>query len=191
MILSKPEIIEYVRTGKVVFDPPVSDNCIKQVSIDLHLGEKFTNFKAAPGYLSAIQMDSSLWTSADLWTHHDQRTCYRLDPGQFVLAQTLETVTIPNDLVGFVEGRSSWARMGIAIHLTAPKIDPGFQGPITLEMANFSRVPIELRAKIDKPAQLILFRISSPLPADELYGSADNDVFQYQKDPIPYRQDGA
>jgi len=77
--------------------------------------------------------------------------------------------------------------MGITIHLTAPKIDPGFDGPITLEMANFSKVPIELRAEIDKPAQLMLFRISSPLPQADLYGGSDQDAFQYQKDPIPYR----
>jgi dCTP deaminase len=112
----------------------------------------------------------------------------RLDPGEFVLAQTLENVLIPNDLVGLVEGRSSWARMGVTIHLTAPKIDPGFHGPITLEMANFTKAPIELRAEFDKPAQLMLIRISTTLADDEVYGCEETDIFQYQVDPIPRRK---
>ena len=53
-----------------------------------------------------------------------------------MLAQTLERVVMPNDLMGLVEGRSSWARVGLSVHLTAPKIDPGFDGTITLEIAN-------------------------------------------------------
>jgi len=186
VVLSKPDILKYLKGGTLRFDPPLPDGAVKQVSVDLRLGKKFTRFKEIPGYLPAIQMDKSLWQSADLWEHveHDR---YRLNPGEFVLAQTLETVVIPNDLVGLVEGRSSWARMGVTIHLTAPKIDPGFNGPITLEMANFTKAPIELRAGVDKPAQLMLLRITSPLPDDELYGCEDTDIFQYQQDPIPYR----
>ena len=72
----------------------------------------------------AIHVDPSLWTSADLWEHQETDT-YRLNPGQFVLAQTLERVRIPPDLVGLVEGRSSWARVGVTIHVTAPKIGSG------------------------------------------------------------------
>ena len=186
MVLSKPQIIEYLGQKKLRFDPQISEDSIKQVSIDLRLGRRFTSFKAPPGYLPAIQMDKSLWESNELWEHLEMDS-YRLKPGEFVLAQTLETVSVPNDLVGLVEGRSSWARMGVTIHLTAPKIDPGFQGPITLEMANFTKAAIDLRAEIDKPAQIMFLRISSPLPSEELYGSGDNDIFQYQKDPIPYR----
>lgn len=72
-------------------------------------------------------------------------------PGGFVLAQTLERVYTPPDLVGFVEGRSSWARIGVTIHVTAPKIDPGFDATITLEMGNFGKIPVELRAGVDEP----------------------------------------
>lgn len=99
--------------------------------------------------------------------------------------RTLERIVIPNDLVGFVEGRSSFARVGITIHLTAPKIDPGFDGTITLEMANFGRVPVELRAEKDLPAQLILMQISHPLEGLHLYGGGEKDIFQYQDAPIP------
>jgi len=97
----------------------------------------------------------------------------------------MERVCIPPDLVGLVEGRSSWARVGITIHVTAPKIDPGFNGKITLEMANFGCVPVDLRAGIDEPAQLMLLTISSPLGDLDLYGSSDRDVFQHQTGTIP------
>ncbi|HSF41718.1 MAG TPA: dCTP deaminase [Thermoanaerobaculia bacterium] len=187
MVLSKPDILRYLSEGRLRIDPPLSQERVAQVSVDLSLGRKFTSFRAMPGYLPAIHVDPSLWTSTDLW-HHCEQDVFRLNPGEFVLAQTLERVSIPSDLVGFVEGRSSWARIGVTIHVTAPKIDPGFNAPITLEMANFGRVPVDLRAGVDKPAQLILMRISTPLDELELYGAGRRDSFQYQTDPIPYRQ---
>lgn len=187
MVLSKQDILRYISDGLLVIDPPVSDEKIKQVSIDLKLGRNFSCFKEPPAYLPAIHVDPSLWTSADLWSHHEADV-YRLEPGQFVLAQTLERVRIPPDLVGLVEGRSSWARVGVTIHVTAPKIDPGFEGRITLEMANFGRVPVDLRAVVDEPAQLMLLRVSSPLIDSELYGRGDRDVFQYQESTIPHQK---
>jgi dCTP deaminase len=156
---------------------------VAQVSIDLRLGRKFTVFKR-PAYLSAIHVDHSLWASADLWETHEADT-FRLEPGSFVLAQTLERVLIPNDLVGLIEGRSSFARVGITIHVTAPKIDPGFDAHVTLEMMNLGGAPVELRAGVDMPAQLMLMQISQPLPDTDLYGAGRSDVFQYQTDPIP------
>lgn len=187
MILSKPDLLRYLHEGKLRIDPAVHPERIAQVSIDLHLGRKFSAFKVLPGYLPAVHVDLSLWTSTDLW-HHCEQDVFRLHPGEFVLAQTLESVSIPPDLVGFVEGRSSWARIGVTIHVTAPKIDPGFSAPITMEMANFGRIPVDLRAGIDRPAQLMLMRVTTPLDDVDLYGSDGQGNFQFQKDPIPYRQ---
>lgn len=184
MVLSKPDILRYLNEGKLKFDPNVPPERVDQVSIDLRLGRKFTTFKNVPGYISAIHVDKSLWKSADLWNHEEQDV-FQLKPGEFVLAQTLERVHIPNDLVGFVEGRSSFARVGVTIHVTAPKIDPGFEGHITLEMTNFGKATVELRAGIDQPAQLILMQITIPLEKLELYAASDKDVFQYQTTPIP------
>jgi len=186
-MLSRPDLLRYLAEGRLQIDPPVNEDQVAQVSIDLSLGRKFSTFKEPPRYLPAIHVDPSLWTSGDLW-NHEERDVFRLEPGKFVLAQTLERVSIPPDLVGFVEGRSSWARVGITIHVTAPKIDPGFSAPITLEMANFGRIAVDLRAVVDKPAQLMLFRLSTPLHELELYGSGAQDSFQYQTDPIPHRR---
>jgi dCTP deaminase len=187
LVLSKPDILHYIQDGRLRFNPAIPPERVAQVSIDLKLGRKFTRFKRPPGYLAAIRMDPSLWGSVDLWDH-EETEIYRLDPQQFVLAQTLERVCIPNDLVGLVEGRSSFARVGISVHVTAPKIDPGFDAHITLELTNHGSVAVELRAGIDEPAQLILMRISTPLEPSELYGTGAQDMFQYQTDPIPHRK---
>ena len=114
MLLSKPDILAYLREGKLRFEPSIGEDRVAQVSVDLKLGNKFTTFKQPPHYLPCIHVDPSLWDSADLWEHRQSDT-FRLEPGGFVLAQTLESVHIPPDLAGFVEGRSSWARVGVTI----------------------------------------------------------------------------
>lgn len=104
MILSRPDILDYLKNGRLAFDPPIEEGQVAQVSIDLHLGCEFTIFKVPPKYLPAIKIDSSLWESEDLWQHYTQDE-FQLNPNEFVLAQTLEKVTIPPELVGLVEGR--------------------------------------------------------------------------------------
>lgn len=186
MILSKIDILDYLADGRLKIDPFAGPEAVAQVSVDLRLGRKFTTFREPPAYLSAIHVDHSLWKSVDLWDHVEANE-FRLKPGGFVLAQTLERVHIPGDLVGLVEGRSSWARVGISIHVTAPKIDPGFDAQITLEMFNLGKIPVDLRAEVDRPAQLMLLRVSTPLAAQELYGKGSHDTFQGQTSPIPHK----
>jgi dCTP deaminase len=187
LVLSKPDRERYLAERALRFDPEISPDQIAQVSIDLRLGHKFSTFRERPGYLPAIHVDPSLWDSQDLWAH-EERDVFRLEPGHLVLAQTLERVHIPSDVVGLLEGRSSFARVGVTIHVTAPKIDPGFDATITLEMANFGRVAVDLRAEIDRPAQLMLLQLSTPLAEADLYGASPSDVFQGQMDPIPRRR---
>ena len=185
MVLSRPDLLERIRSGGLGIEPPVDASRVGQVSIDLKLGRRFSRFRSVrPGHIAAIHVDPALWSSQDLWEHFEDREVYRLEPGAFVLAHTLERVRIPNDLVGLVEGRSSFARVGVTVHVTAPKIDPGFQGTITLEMANFGTVPVDLRPGVDEPAQLLLLRLTSPLADADLYGAGAEDVFQYQADPL-------
>ena len=184
MILSRPEIIKYLESNALRFDPQVSEDRVKQVSIDLLLGRQFTTFKDPPDYLHTVKIDPSIGSSKDLCEHRvgDEFT---LHPGEFVLAQTLESVHIPGSLMGFVEGRSSYARFGLTVHLSAPKIDPGFTGHIALEMANFGKLPVTLRAGIDSPAQLILAQISPSLDPSEQYGAQPTDIYQNQQSPLP------
>lgn len=184
MVLSRPDILAALRSGHVQIEPSLPESRVAQVSIDLALGRRFTRFAGKPAYLPAIHVEPALWDSKDLWETVESET-YRIQPGGFLLAHTMERVTLPLDLVGLVEGRSSFARVGVSIHITAPKIDPGFTGTITLEMFNFSSIPVELRAGTDRPAQLMLLQVTTPLESTQGYGSRPGDVFQGQESPLP------
>ena len=105
-----------------------------------------------------------------------------------VLAQTLERVHLPNDLMGLVEGRSSWARFGVGVHITAPKIDPEYGQPITLELFNLSEAAYELQPEVDQPCQLLLMEVSTALAEDEIYGSLPGDFFANFSTPVPKKK---
>lgn len=186
MFLSHRDIIRELEDNGLSFDPPISPDRVRQISIDLRIGRRFTTFKEGAGYVNSIQMDPSLWDSKDLWETREAES-FRLESGSFVLAQTLEQICMPGHLMGLVEGRSGYARIGIAVHLTAPKIDPGFRGHITLEMTNFGKMPVTLRAEKDTPVQLLLANITTPLSGTDLYGAQSTDLFQGQENPIPTR----
>lgn len=186
MILSKPDILRRLRPGGVEIEPAPGENRVGPVSINLRLGRKFTTFAPDfPRHITSIQVEPSVYQSVDLWRHAEDQDHFDLTPEGFVLAQTLEVVTIPPDLMGLLEGRSSWARIGLGVHLTAPKIDPGFTGTIVLEISNVGPATVRLRAEVDEPAQLMLLPLSTPLDPSDVYGADESDVFQFQSDPIP------
>lgn len=92
---------------------------------------------------------------------------FTLMPNQFRLAHTEEKIKLPPHLAARIEGKSSWARLGLQIHC-AGFIDPGFLGQVTLELKNLTDQPITL----DRGAavgQLAVFRLSSP--SQRPYGS--------------------
>lgn len=88
---------------------------------------------------------------------------FYLHPGELALAVTLESVTLPDNLVGWLDGRSSLARLGLMVHVTAHRIDPGWHGQIVLEFYNSGKLPLALR-----PGMVI-----GALSFEPLSGSAD------------------
>ena len=186
MVLSKPDIMRWMKEGGLKIEPAPAPSGIKQVSVDLRLGRKFSVMKELPEHVSSVRVKPSLFESRDLWEAQREEDRFVLEPSEFVLAHTHETVTMPSDLVGLVEGRSSWARAGLGVHVTAPKIDPGFEGTITLEIYNVGKMKVELVAEEDTPAQLILLKLTTDLEEADLYGVDESDRFQFQSDPIPH-----
>ncbi len=88
-------------------------------------------------------------------------------PKEFVLATTAENVSIPDNMVGEVKGRSTWARRGLVIE-SAGYVDPGFSGTITLELYNFSNNTLWLPLG-ERICQIAFSLLSSP--AQRPYGS--------------------
>src|SRR5437867_12520812 len=87
-------------------------------------------------------------------------------------------------MIALVEGRSTYARMGLSMHQTAPWIQPGWSGQIVMEMMNNGALTIELTPLIDRPCQLTLFRLSRALPAQLAYASRPTDTYKNPENPI-------
>jgi dCTP deaminase len=105
---------------------------------------------------------------------------FTLHPGDFALGSTMETVWIPDDLVGQVNGRSSVGRLAIVVHATAGFVDPGFRGQVTLELANIGRIPVRLYPGM-RIAQIALQRMTSP--AARPYGEKRGSNYSGQAGP--------
>ena len=118
-----------------------------------------------------------------------KRKTYVLDPGEFILALTHEHIWMPRNLIAMVEGRSTYARVGLSMHQTAPWIQPGWDGQITLEIRNSGPFKVALTPLDDMPCQLTFFELTSELQEDQAYGSRATDVFQSQKSALPKRQE--
>jgi dCTP deaminase len=91
---------------------------------------------------------------------YDVRIAERVVVGvKMVLASTLERFDMPNDVLGQVCDKSTWARRGVAVQNTI--IEPGWRGYLTLELTNQSGGLIEIQAS-DPIAQIIFFRLEAP-----------------------------
>tara|TARA_Y100000590_G_scaffold201115_2_gene228554 strand:- start:1509 stop:1928 length:420 start_codon:yes stop_codon:yes gene_type:complete len=115
----------------------------------------------------------------------DEVTPFVLHPGEFALGVTFESVTLPNDVVGRLDGKSSLGRLGLVVHSTAGFVDPGWEGNLTLELSNLSNLPINLYAYM-KVSQISFMRLTTP--ADIPYGSSKiGSKYQGQDEPTPSR----
>lgn len=150
MRLCDRDIENYLDTGKIVIEPRPSSDKISGISADLTLGNSFRVFNdhAAPyvdvsGSRESINkvLDSIMSKEIVL----DLGGAFFLHPGELALAVTRETITLPDNIVGWLDGRSSLARLGLMVHVTAHRIDPGWSGQIVLEFFNGGKLPIALR----------------------------------------------
>jgi dCTP deaminase len=181
MLLSDRDLVAEIKSGRLGLEP-FEPALVQPSSIDVRLDRWFRVF------------NNSRYTHIDPARQQDDLTSLRevpdgepfvLHPTEFVLASTLEVVTLPNDLAGRLEGKSSLGRLGLLTHSTAGFIDPGFSGHVTLELSNVANLPITLWPGM-KIGQLCLFRLSSP--AEHPYGSAIyGSRYQGQRGPTPSR----
>ena len=141
-VLSDATIRELIEIGRIVIDP-FDPSMIQPASVDIRLGNSFRVF-----HNHRIQSIDLGDPPRDLTEHveiDEADGTFVIHPGEFVLGRTQEWVEIPDDVVCRIEGKSSIGRLGLVVHATAGFVDPGFQGTLTLEIANFNSVPIVLR----------------------------------------------
>lgn len=136
MILSDGEIRSLIE-GRSLRIEPIEASQIQPASVDIRLGDTFCVLEDNSNGIIRMKEEVKYKTM--------RTDRYLLLPGQFVLATTMEYITLPNHLTAFVEGRSSLGRLGLFIQ-NAGWVDPGFEGEITLELFNANRYAIELQA---------------------------------------------
>ncbi len=136
MILSDKTIMKMLKEGTLEI-APLTESQIQPASVDVRLGDTFSVVEDTSTGIINLEKEIKYKTI--------KTDTYLLLPGQFVLATTMEYISLPNNLTAFVEGRSSLGRMGLFIQ-NAGWVDPGFRGEITLELYNANRCAIELKA---------------------------------------------
>lgn len=181
VLLSDRDIRAEIAAGRLALEP-YDDSLVQPSSIDVRLDNLFRVF------------NNTRYTHIDPSIQQDELTSlvqpragepFVLHPGEFVLGSTLELCTLPDDLAGRLEGKSSLGRLGLLTHSTAGFIDPGFSGHITLELSNVANLPITLWPGM-KIGQLCLLRLTSP--AQYPYGSSEaGSKYQGQRGPTPSR----
>ncbi|CAM4338748.1 dCTP deaminase [Pseudoalteromonas sp. SR44-5] len=150
MRLSDTHIKEYIAQQRIIIEPSPTDEMISGVTADLRLGNKFRVFQdhtAAYVDLSGPkdQLNKAMESIMSDEIVLKEGDAFFLHPGELALAMTYEKVTLPADIVGWLDGRSSLARLGLMVHVTAHRIDPGWSGNIVLEFYNSGKLPLALR----------------------------------------------
>ncbi len=189
MRLSDVEIKNYLAQQKIVISPQPDTESISGVTVDVRLGNKFRVFEGhnAPfidisGAKEDVQKALDSVMSDEIVLEGDQP--FILHPGELALAMTLESVTLPADIVGWLDGRSSLARLGLMVHVTAHRIDPGWCGNIVLEFINAGKLPLALRAGMQIGA-LNFEMLSSP--AQNPYNKRANAKYKDQSGAVASR----
>ena len=177
MLLSDRDIRAELASGRVVLEP-FDDAMVQPSSVDVRMDKYFRVFENHRyPHIDPAEEQAELTRLVE----PEPGEPFILHPGEFVLASTYEVVTLPDDIAGRLEGKSSLGRLGLLTHSTAGFIDPGFSGHVTLELSNVATLPIKLWPGM-KIGQLCLFRLSSP--AEHPYGSAQyGSRYQGQRGP--------
>jgi dCTP deaminase len=189
MRLCDKDIEQYLDEGKIIIEPKPNSSMISGVSVDIRLGNEFRVFRdhTAPYVdLSApkaeVQKAMNSIMSDEIFI--EDGDAFFLHPGELALAVTYEAVTLPDNIVGWLDGRSSLARLGLMVHVTAHRIDPGWSGQIVLEFFNSGKLPLALRPKM-KIAALNFETMSSS--AARPYNKRDDAKYKGQKGAVASR----
>ncbi len=180
MVLSDRTIRRLLGEGRIGIDP-YEESLLQPSSVDVRVDRYFRVFRNSRyPFINVKEAQEDLTELVEI----DDEP-FILHPGEFVLGSTLERVTLPDDLVARLEGKSSLGRLGLLIHSTAGFIDPGWDGHVTLELSNVATLPITIYHRM-KIGQLSFVQLTEP--AETPYGSGTiGSKYQGQQGPTPSR----
>ena len=144
MVLSDRDILIALDEGRIKIDPrPDMATQLGAISVDFRLGSTFMVFEhSRHSFIDPRRPQSIGDAMRTIEVSGDEP--FIMQPGDFALASTMETLELPNDLLGRLEGRSSIARLGITVHSTAALFEPGWTGTATMELSNLGRMAVAL-----------------------------------------------
>ncbi len=179
MVLSDRTIRAEIDAGRIEIEP-FDEDLVQPSSVDVRVDRRFRVFhNARYPYIDVRQPMEDLTELVEVANDEP----FILHPGEFVLGQTLEHVTLPDDLVARLEGKSSLGRLGLLIHSTAGFVDCGWEGNLTLELSNVANLPITIYHGMPI-GQISFMRMDGPV--ENPYGSRDSK-YQGQAEPTPSR----
>ena len=144
MVLSDRDILKAMEAGRIKIDPrPDFERQLGSVSIDFRLGNTFMVFEHSRFSFIDPRHPQSIGDAMRTIVVSDDEP-FIMQPGDFALASTVETLELADDLLGRLEGRSSIARLGITVHSTAAVFEPGWVGTATMELSNLGRMAVAL-----------------------------------------------
>lgn len=140
-LLTKSNILDEIKQKRVVIEPPLKQDQINGASIDLTLGDEFRNFRKRAGAIDILET-----TDYKRYTTKVRVKTILIRPQETIIAITKEKISLPNNIVGWLEGRSRFARLGLLIHISAGLIHPGVKNRQVLEITNLSPNILKLYA---------------------------------------------
>ena len=181
VVLSDRTIRTEIEAGRIAIEP-FDPGLVQPSSVDVRVDRRFRVFhNARYPYIDVRAPMDGLTELIEM----EGDEPFILHPGEFVLGQTLERVTLPDDLVARLEGKSSLGRLGLLIHSTAGFVDAGFSGNLTLELSNVANLPITLYHAMPI-GQISFMRMDGPV--ENPYGSrASGSKYQGQTEPTASR----
>jgi dCTP deaminase len=181
MVLSDRTIRRLLGEGRIGIEP-YEEELLQPSSVDVRVDRLFRVFRNSRYPFIDVKQEMEELTEL---VEVEPDEAFILHPGEFVLGSTLERITLPDDLVARLEGKSSLGRLGLLIHSTAGFIDPGWDGHVTLELSNVANLPITIYYGM-KIGQLSFVQLSEP--AEHPYGTGElGSKYQGQVGPTPSR----
>jgi dCTP deaminase len=181
MVLSDRTIRRLLGEGRIGIEP-YEEELLQPSSVDVRVDRLFRVFRNSRYPFIDVKEEMEGLTEL---VEVEPDEAFILHPGEFVLGSTLERITLPDDLVARLEGKSSLGRLGLLIHSTAGFIDPGWDGHVTLELSNVANLPITIYYGM-KIGQLSFVQLSEP--AEHPYGTGElGSKYQGQVGPTPSR----
>src|SRR5690349_22731726 len=185
MVLSDIDIRRYLEQGKIRVSPPLPPEQFGSCSVDFRLGAEFSVFEhSRHAYIDVREKGAIQDLMRTIRVPAGEP--FILQPGEFALAITEETLELDDDVLGRLEGRSSLGRIGIIVHGTAGLFDPGWVGRATLELSNLGRMPVALYPGM-RICSFTFEQVSTPVSVP--YRKKPGNKYAEQDQPLASRLD--